>query len=115
MARTKRESDRGREVANLFVLPRPAKSLQNDAGFYAPSEPPFPKKKEQSRLSRLPDCKVGESQGEREPHLGERWRSEREHGEERVDFTVKEGRFQGEKSGQARRASLEKKEGSMSG
>ena len=31
MARTERESDR-RKVADLLVLPRPAKSLQNDAG-----------------------------------------------------------------------------------
>ena len=31
---------------------------------------------------------------------------EREHGEERVVFTVKEGRFQGGKGGQAKRASL---------
>ena len=30
------------------------------------------KGKEQSRLSRLPDCMVGDSQGEREPHLGEK-------------------------------------------
>ena len=35
-------------------------------------ELPSPKTKEQSHLSRLPDCEVGESQGEREPHLGER-------------------------------------------
>ena len=41
--------------------------------------------------------------------------SERDHGEERVDSTVKEGRFQGGKRGQARRASLEEVEGSMSG
>ena len=41
--------------------------------------------------------------------------SEREHGVERVDSTVKEGRFQGEKGGQDRRASLEEVEGSMSG
>ena len=41
--------------------------------------------------------------------------SEREHGVERVDSTVKEGRFQGGKVGQARRASLEQVEGSMSG
>ena len=41
--------------------------------------------------------------------------SEREHGEERVDFTVKEGRFQGGKGGHARRASLGEVEGSMSG
>ena len=40
------------------------------------------KKKEQSRLSRVPDREVGESQGEREPHLGERQsESDREHGE----------------------------------
>ena len=38
--------------------------------------------------------------------------SEREHGEERVDSTVKEGRFQEGKGGQTTRASLE---GSMSG
>ena len=45
----------------------------------------------------------------------ERGGSEREHGEERVDSAVKEGRFQGGKGGQARRASLEQVEGSMSG
>ena len=36
--------------------------------------------KEKSRLSRLPDREMGESQGEREPHLGEikagAWRGE---------------------------------------
>ena len=31
----------------------------------------FGKKKEQNRLSRLPDREGGESQGEREPHLDE--------------------------------------------
>ena len=45
----------------------------------------------------------------------ERGGSEREHGEERVDPTVNEGIFQGEKEGQARRASLEQVEGSMNG
>ena len=30
------------------------------------------KEKERSRLSRVPDRKVGESQSEREPHLGEK-------------------------------------------
>ena len=44
----------------------------------------------------------------------ERGRSEREHGEEKVDSAVKEGRFQGEEGGQARRASLGEVEGSMS-
>ena len=32
---------------------------------------PCQKEKEQSRLSRVPDHEEGESQGEREPHLGE--------------------------------------------
>ena len=33
MVRTERESDRRRrEVGNILVLPRPAKSLQNGAG-----------------------------------------------------------------------------------
>ena len=41
--------------------------------------------------------------------------SEREHGVGRVDSTVNEGRFQGGMGGQARRASLEQVEGSMSG
>ena len=40
--------------------------------------------------------------------------SGREHREERVDSTVKEGRFQGGKGGQAKRASLAVVEGSMS-
>ena len=73
------------------------------------------KEKEQSRLSRVPDHEGGESQGGQEPHLGEREGSERRHEEERVDYTVKEGRFEGGKGGQARRASLEQVEGSMSG
>ena len=41
--------------------------------------------------------------------------SERDHGEERLDFTVKEGKFQGGKGGHAIRASIEEVEGSMSG
>ena len=45
----------------------------------------------------------------------ERGGSEREHREGRVDSTVKEGRFHGGKGRQARRASLEEVEGSMSG
>ena len=45
----------------------------------------------------------------------ERGGSEREHEVGRVDSTVKEGRFRGGKGGQARRASLEEVEGSMSG
>ena len=40
--------------------------------------------------------------------------SEQDHGEERVDSTMNEGRFQGGNGGQARRASLEQVEESMS-
>ena len=77
---------------------------------------PCQKEKEQSRQSRVPDHEGGESQGGREPHLGEsEGGSEREHGVERVDSTVKEGRFQGGQGGQATRASLEQVEGSISG
>ena len=49
------------------------------------------------------------------PPWRERGGSEREHGEERVNYTVNEGRFQRGKGGQARRASLEEVEESMSG
>ena len=53
------------------------------------------KGKEQSYLSRVPDRKIRESQGEREPHLGEKEADQGwEHGEERVDSTVKESKFQ---------------------
>ena len=41
------------------------------------------------------------------PILAREGGSEREHGEERVDSTVNEGRFQGGKGGQAKRTSLE--------
>ena len=41
--------------------------------------------------------------------------SEPEHGEGRVDSTIKEGRFQGGQGGQARRVSLGEVEGGMSG
>ena len=42
-------------------------------------------------------------------------RSEREHEEERVDSTVKEGRFQGGQGGQARRVSLREAEERING
>ena len=54
--------------------------------------------------------KVGQSAPWRE-----RGGSEREHEEKRVDSTVKEGRFQGGKGGQARRVSLGEVGGGMSG
>ena len=71
---------------------------------------PCQKEKEQSRLFRVPDHEGGESRT-----LAREGGLEREHGVERVDSTVNEGRFQGGKGGQAKRASLEKVEGSMSG
>ena len=65
--------------------------------------------KEQSRLSRAPDLEVAQSQDKQNPHLGEteKNQSRQEHGEERVDSTVKEVRFQKSEGGQARKASLE--------
>ena len=63
-------------------------------------------------MFKAPNRMVGESQGGQESHLSER---EGDHGEERVDSTVKEGRFQVGKGGQIKRASLGEVEGSMSG
>ena len=71
---------------------------------------PCQKEKEQSRLSKAPD-----HEGERAAPCRVREGSELEHEEERVDSTIKEGRFQGGQGGQATRASLEQVEGSMSG
>ena len=80
-------------MADLLVLPRPAQSLHNDAGFSEKLEHTAPAEKkgvtsvpqsEQVQLRRAtfakrrrnraicPDRKVGESKGERELHLGER-------------------------------------------
>ena len=97
MVKTERESDRRRrEVADLLVLPRPAKSVQNRRLqrknlniLGLPKRKEWPrchresswqvhrsrfcqKEKEQSRQSRVPDHEGGESQDGREPHLGEK-------------------------------------------
>ena len=65
------------------------------------------KEKEQSRLFRVPDHEGERLKGGESPTLArDRGGSEREHGEERVDSTVSEGRFQGRKREQATRASL---------
>ena len=90
---TERESDRRREMADLLVLPTPAKwrRLQwknlNNLGLLKRKEWPQchrksgwqerlnrPCRKEQSRLSRVPDHNRGESRGGRDPHLGEKER-----------------------------------------
>ena len=71
---------------------------------------------EQSRQSSVPNHEGGrESRWARAAPWRETGGLEREHEEERVDSTVKEGRFQGGKGGQARRASLEVVDGSTSG
>ena len=105
-------------MADLLVLPRPAKSVQSGAGFSGKTgtywacrkrksglsatesswqerrSRPCQKEKEQSRQSREPDHEGGESQDGREPHLGEREENQsREHGVERVDSTVNEGQI----------------------
>ena len=126
-------------MADLLVLPRPAKSVQNGAGFSKKLERTGPAEKERvasvpqrEQLARTPELLLpkgkgtelsvqstrswrGDSQGGREPHRRERGGSEREHGEEKVDSTVNEGRFQGGKGRQAKRASLEEVQGSIIG
>ena len=79
-------------------------------------EPPLPKGKgTEPSVQSTRSCGGRESRWARAATWRERKGSEREHGEERVDSTVNEDRFQGGKGGQARRASLEEVEGSMSG
>ena len=82
------------------------------------SEPPLPKRKgtEPSVLSTRAQDREGdrESRWARAASWQEKGRSEQEHGEERVVFTVKEGRFQEGKGERARRVSLGEVEGSMS-
>ena len=72
--------------------------------------------KEQSRQSRAPDRKGGESLGEQEPHLGEK-EGDQSESTERKGWTLqwKKGRFQGGDGGRARRASLREVERSISG
>ena len=62
----------------------------------------------------FPDCEVGESQDEREPHLDKR-EADRIGSMERVESTVKEDGFQGGEGRQAKRASLRELGESMSG
>ena len=94
MTRTEPESDRRREVAELLVLPNQQRafrmvqasaeklehtgptemkrvaSVPQRKQLASTPEPPLAKGK--SRLFNTPDRRVRESQGEREPHLGER-------------------------------------------
>ena len=104
---------------SILSLPKRKEWRQchRDSSWQIRQSRPYQKEKEQSRLFKSPDHEWKESQGGREPHLGERGGggSEREHGVGRVDSTVNEGGFQGGKKGQARRAFLEEVEGSMIG
>ena len=59
--------------------------------------------------------KGSESRRARAAPWRERGGSEREHEDEKVDSTVKEGRFQREEGGQARKASIGEAKGGMSG
>ena len=78
-------------------------------------EPSLAKEKELSRQSRVSDHEEGDSQGEREPHLGETEGDQSENMERRKwDSTMKEVGLQGGEGGQARRAFLGAIEGSMS-
>ena len=95
MAWTEQESvNRRRKVGDLSMLLRPAESLQNGAGFSGKTRNKLglPKKErvasapQSEQLGRTPkpllprktnralgaDCKMGQSQGEREPHLGKK-------------------------------------------
>ena len=120
MVRTEPEShSRRRELADLLVLPKPAKSVQNGAGFsgktgtywayrngksgLGATERAVGKyagaalaKRKRNRAACLEYQIMGGERvkvGESRTLARERERSEREHGEERVDSTVKEERF----------------------
>ena len=47
---------------------------------------------------------MGESQGDQEPHHGEK--EGMQNGDKRMDSTVKEGKFQGREGGQAKTTSV---------
>ena len=79
-------------------------------------EPPLPKGKgTELSVQRTRSWGERESRWVRAAPWRETGGSEREHVQEWVDCTVKEGRFQGGKEGQAKRVSLEEVEGSISG
>ena len=125
-------------MADFMMLSRPAKSVQNGAGFSGKTGKYWACRKGKSGLDATKRAvgknaaaalakrnkavcpkyqimrgrvKVGESRILARKGGG----SEREHRVERMDSTVNEGRFQERKEGQARRASLEQVEESMSG
>ena len=127
-------------MADFMVLPRPAKSVQEGAGFSGKTGIYWACQKGKSGLSATeraggkdaraalakrksnravcPEYQVmrgRESRWARAAPWQERGGLEQEHGEERVGSMVNEGRLQRGKAGQARRTFLEEVEGSMSG
>ena len=81
---------------NLSILGLPKRKewpqCHRESSWQGRRSRPYQKETEQSRLSKAPDHEGEESQGGREPHLGEKeGGSEREHGVERVDSTVNLG------------------------
>ena len=114
------ETSKGRAVwrrlqrKNLNILGLPKRKewpqCHRESSWQERRSPSCQKEKEQSRLFKAPDHEGEESQDGREERG-----SERVHGQERVDSTVNEGRFQGGKGGQTTRAFLEQVERSMSG
>ena len=61
--------------------------------------------KKQSHQSRSPDREMGESRGERKPHLGEKEQGQSMESKESAPIP-KQGRFQGGEEGKAKRVSL---------
>ena len=96
---------RRKMTQNAFEKEKMASASQGKQLARTP-EPHFPKNKQQSHQSK------SRHERETEPKLGE---NKREHGEDRVSFTVKEGGFHERDGGQAKRTSFGKVEESMSG
>ena len=127
-------------MADFLLLPRPAKSVQNGAGFSGKTGTYWACRKGKGGLSAIetvvgknagaalakrkrtravcPEYQImrgRESRWTRAAPWRERGGSEPEHEVKRVDSTVNEGIFHKGKGGQARTASLEQVEESMSG
>ena len=129
MARTKRESERRRNkrlvgaaetqwgacrMTQTSAEKLRVDSAQQSEHFASTPDPPLQRKRNRAicpdyLIVRWESVKVSESRT-----LAREGRSEREHGEERVDFTVQKGRFQGREEGHAKKTSLAVVENSIS-
>ena len=78
----KRAEWRKLQRKNLSILGLPKRKewpqCHRDSSWQVCRSRPYQKEKEQSRLSKAPDHEGGESQGGREPHLGEKLRDQSE-------------------------------------